>query len=146
MENPSLTVLLAEDDPDDVFLMKRACQKTNLINGLQVVTDGRMAIDYLAGAGKFADRTRYPRPGVAFLDLKLPYKPGFEVMKWMRTRPELESVVVVILSSSSEERDRDTAYRLGARMFLVKPPTPAMLLGVIKELKHSWAGSASPQG
>src|SRR5439155_14835125 len=120
-----------EDDPADIFLMQRACRRTNIVNNLKVVTDGQMAIDYLAGAGAFADREEYPLPWLIFLDLKLPYKGGFEVLKWMHTQPSLKDIIVAILSSSFEERDRKLAQNLGARSFLVKPPAPEMLMDLL---------------
>ena len=66
------TILLVEDNKDDVFLMKRALQSARIVNPVVVVETGQEAMDYLAGAGKFADRERYPLPAVVFLDLKLP--------------------------------------------------------------------------
>src|SRR6266404_3606360 len=86
VESPRQTFLLVEDDPGDVFLMQRACRKAKLINSLQIATDGQMAVDYLAGIGEFGDRTQYPIPCLVFLDLKLPYKHGFDVLKWVRTQ------------------------------------------------------------
>jgi CheY-like chemotaxis protein len=145
VEKSRPTFLLVEDDPSDIFLMQRACQKAKLTDCLQIVTDGKMAVDYLAGIGKFADRSQYPLPSLVFLDLKLPYRSGFDVLRWMRTQPALQSVVVVILSSSSEEQDMDTAYPLGARSYLVKPPTPKLLLDVLNQFEISWAKCAEPQ-
>ena len=145
MESPRETYLLVEDDPGDIFLMQRACQKANLINPLRIVTDGQMAVNYLSGTGEFADRTQFPIPCLVFLDLKLRYKHGFDVLRWMRTQSALDCIVVVILSSSSEESDRDTAYRLGACSFLVKPPNPEMLLDVLKQFENSWSARPQPQ-
>jgi len=125
--DPSATILLVEDEPSDVFLMKRALKKAQITNPLQVASDGQEAIDYLSGTDKFSDRTRFPIPTIVFLDLKLPYKNGFEVLTWIRSQPHLENTPVTVLTSSSEERDIAQCYRLGARTFLVKPPTPAML-------------------
>jgi len=125
--DPAATILLVEDDPNDVFLMKRALKAAAVANPLQVAGDGREAVAYLSGTGPFADRKRFPLPGLLFLDLKLPYKSGFEVLQWIRTRPELEGIPVAVLTSSEEERDIKEAARLGARSFLVKPPTKGML-------------------
>jgi CheY-like chemotaxis protein len=136
--NPKATILLVEDEPSDVFLMKRALKSAQIPNPLQVARDGQEAIHYLSGVDKFADRTQFPIPSIIFLDLKLPYKNGFEVLNWIRTQPHLETTLVMVLTSSSEERDIAQSYRLGARTFLVKPPTSAMLTELMVSLKDYW--------
>jgi CheY-like chemotaxis protein len=136
--SPSATILLVEDDPNDVFLMKRAMKGAAINNPLQVATDGQEAFNYLAGIDKFADRTQFPVPSLVFLDLKLPYKNGFELLQWVRSESSLDSSVVVILTSSSEERDIDKAYKLGAHSFLIKPPNQEMLSGLMLALKNYW--------
>jgi CheY-like chemotaxis protein len=136
--NPSATILLVEDEPSDVFLMKRALKGAQILNPLQVACDGQQAIDYLSGTGKFSDRTQFPIPSIIFLDLKLPYKSGFEVLEWIRGQSHLDQTLVMVLTSSSEERDIARCNKLGARTFLVKPPTPAMLLELMVSLKDFW--------
>jgi len=125
------TILLVEDNHDDVFLMQRALKKAAIANPIQVVNDGGSAIDYLAGKGRFAVRDKFPLPGLIFLDLKLPYFDGFEVLQWIQTQPALNRIIVVILSSSGESRDRERATALGVRSYLVKPPTPDKLKAVM---------------
>lgn len=131
----SCTLLLVEDNPDDVFLMQRALKKTGLSFPINIVTDGRQAIEYLSGAEQYEDRTRYPLPSMVFLDLKLPYLNGFEVLEWIREHPTLGELDVSILTSSPEDRDKQTAQRLGARAYLVKPPTDTSLLEVLESLR-----------
>ncbi len=121
-------ILLVEDNEDDVFLFQRALQKADLDARMQVVRDGEEAIAYLSGTGKFGNRTAYPLPTCIFLDLKLPFVNGFEVLDWMRQQPALKNIDVIILTSSGEERDQRRADALGARGYLVKPPTAEMLL------------------
>jgi len=132
------TILLVEDNEDDVFLIKRALKEANILNPLQIAVHGQYAIDYLAGTGKYADRVQHPLPSLIFLDLKLPFKHGLEVLKWIHEQPSLDKILVIVLTSSSEERDIQQAYRLGARSFLVKPPTTAMLLELMLSLKNYW--------
>jgi CheY-like chemotaxis protein len=132
------TILLVEDNEDDVFMMKRALKAANIINPLQVVDDGQRAIDYLGGTGEFSDRTRSPMPAIVFLDLKLPMRLGLDVLQWMRGRAELDNVVVVVLTSSSEPSDLKEAYRLGANSYVVKPPTVEQLLEMAKAFKWYW--------
>jgi CheY-like chemotaxis protein len=134
----NFTILLAEDVEDDVFFMRRALRQANISNPLQVASDGQVAIDYLSGQGQYADRSQYPMPSLVFLDLKMPHKNGFEVLEWIRQQPELETLTVIVLTSSSEELDIHQTYRLGARSFLIKPPTPEMLVDLLDSLKNYW--------
>jgi CheY-like chemotaxis protein len=127
-------ILLVEDDDNDVFLMQRAMSKANIGAPVHVAVNGQEAIDYLSGEGKFSDRTVYPLPHCIFLDLKLPFVHGFEVLEWIRSQPSLQEINVLILTSSGEERDRQRATQLGAKAYLVKPPTAQSLLEVIQHL------------
>jgi CheY-like chemotaxis protein len=128
------TILLVEDDLNDIFFMERAVSKAGLTAPMQVVRDGQQAIDYLSGANSYADRARYPLPGIVFLDLKLPFVHGFDVLEWIRNSPGMSRLPVVILTSSAEERDRKRAQELGAQAYLVKPPEPASLTRVMRDL------------
>lgn len=128
-ESPG-TILLVEDNEDDAFIMKKALAKTGLNNSLQTVTDGQQAMDYLAGTGDYADRARYPLPSIMFLDLKLPYLSGFEVLERIRQRADLNSLFIVVLTGSSEKKDYEKAFALGAHSYLVKPPTAQALRDV----------------
>jgi CheY-like chemotaxis protein len=132
-------IVLVEDNEDDVFFMRRAIKGAGITSQVQVLTDGQQAADYLTGSGTFADSGRWAAPSVVFLDLKLPYCTGFEVMEAMQRQGTLDRTRVVVLTSSPEERDRRRAHELGAFAYLVKPPTPAML----KELLISMESSAT---
>ena len=131
-------ILLVEDNEDDVFLMKRALEGAAVSNPLTVVEDGQAAIDYLSGTDQFHDRTKYPLPAIVFLDLKLPFKSGHEVLAWIRQQPELHSVIVVVLTSSGEPSDLSKSYQLGANSYVVKPPTAPQLLEMAKAFKWYW--------
>lgn len=117
-------ILLAEDDDNDIFFMRRALRKAEINFPLQVVTNGQEALDYLGGIGKFAARENYPLPSLMFLDLKMPFMDGFEVLAWIRSQSCFNNVPIVVLTSSPEERDRQKAAELGARAYFIKPPTP----------------------
>ncbi len=132
------TILLVEDNKDDVFLMKRALQSARIVNPVIVVENGQEAMDYLSSAGKFADRDSYPMPAVVFLDLKLPFVFGHEVLAWIRGRKELESLVVIVLTSTNEASDLSRCYSLGANSYLVKPPTAEQLEALAKAFKWQW--------
>lgn len=124
-------ILLIEDNEDDVFLMRRALRNAKLSVSLHVVTDGQQGLDYLDGVEKFSDRVLFPMPGLVLLDLKLPYVHGFEVLAWIRQKASLKNLAVAVLTSSPEERDLQKALDLGATTYLVKPPTPEMILHVL---------------
>jgi CheY-like chemotaxis protein len=119
---PAPTILLAEDDVDDTFMMSRACERSGIPHVLQVVTDGSMAIDYLLGKGVYADRVLYPLPDLIFMDIKMPMQNGFEVLNVIRARPDLKKIPVVMLSHSNLREDVDRAYQMGVRSFLWKIP------------------------
>lgn len=125
-------ILLVEDDENDVFLMERALSKAKCAMPMHIVFNGQEALDYLEGRGQYVDRAAHPLPECVFLDLKLPFVHGFEVLAWIRRQPALENISVFVLTSSPEERDRKKALELGAKTFLVKPPSAEMLQEVFK--------------
>jgi len=120
-------ILLAEDDDNDVFFMRRALLKAQIEFPLQLVHNGQQAVDYLNGDGEFSDRERHPLPSILFLDLKMPFLDGFEVLSWIGSQASLKEIPVVVLTSSAEERDRRKAAELGAKGYFVKPPKPETL-------------------
>ena len=130
-------ILHIEDEECDVFLFQHAMRKAGDNVSIQVATDGQKAIDYLKGAGKFANRNEFPLPSLVLLDLKLPHITGLDVLKWVRQEAGL-SIPVVILSSSENEDDIATAYELGANAYLVKPSDTSELNGIAKTLKDFW--------
>jgi CheY-like chemotaxis protein len=138
MGDPSRAILLVEDDKNDAFFLQYAFESAGIPNPLICVEDGQKTMDYLAGMGPYADRARFPFPCLVLLDLKLPGKGGLEVLRWIQSRPELASLVVVVLTSSSEASDVNEAYRLGARSYLVKPLTVEKRLLMAKAFKDYW--------
>lgn len=133
------TVLLVEDDPNDILLIQRAFRKAKLTNiNMQVIQDGDAAIDYLDGAGDYTDRDRYPFPVLILLDLKLPRRSGLEVLGWLRQQPELRRLPVIILTSSQENIDINHAYDLGANSYLVKPLGLNALVEVVTTINMYW--------
>jgi CheY-like chemotaxis protein len=136
-------ILQVEDDPNDVFLLQHAMKKAGVANPIQVVTDGQEAIDYLKGAGRFANRKEFPLPCLVLLDLKLPYVMGLEVLKWIRQQPGV-ALVVILLTASGEEADIASAYCLGANGFLVKPSEANKLVDMAKAIKDFWLTHNTP--
>jgi CheY-like chemotaxis protein len=139
-------ILLAEDDETDVLLTRRAFAKANLLNPLHVVSNGEEAIAYLAGDGKYANRSEYPLPDLLLLDLKMPKKNGLEFLQWIREQPELRGLRVVVLTTSDQSRDVNLAYQLGANSFLVKPVDFEHFVQISQALKGYWLWmSKAPQ-
>lgn len=112
--------MLAEDCEDDVTLIKRAFRKAGIRSPLMAVHDGEEAICYLSGLGRFANRTEFPFPNLFLLDLKMPIRDGFEVLRWMQTQPELKKLPVIVLTQSDRIKDANEVYKLGAYSFLIK--------------------------
>jgi CheY-like chemotaxis protein len=132
------TILHVEDRDEDIFLLQYAFKRAEITNPVQVATDGQMAIDYLAGTGKFSDRKQFPLPCMVLLDLKLPHRMGLEVLEWIRQEPAVKSLIVIVLSSSVFEGDIQRAYDLGVNAFLVKPSDADRIADMCKALKHFW--------
>ena len=132
------TILLVEDDENDVFFMKRAMKLAEMCNPVQVASDGRQAIRYLGGTGQYGDRAQFPLPGLVLLDLKLPHVMGLDVLKWIREQPELKSVIVLVFTSSRLSPDINQAYSLGANSYLVKPSEPEGLTEMLRLIKQYW--------
>ncbi len=123
MNNLDRTILLVEDDANEVFLMERAFQKANFSKQWRVARDGQEAIDYLT---------------MMLLDLKMPRKNGFEVLDWLRQQPGLKRLIVVVLSSSGLTDDVNRAYDLGSNSYLVKPGDFESLVNMVKSLDLYW--------
>src|SRR5438067_2238133 len=131
-------VLLAEDREDDILLIQKAFEAGGISCVLQVARDGEEVIDYMEGRGRYSDRDEYPLPDLLLLDIKMPKMDGFEVLKWMRAQPELKSLRIVVLTSSSDIRDVNVAYRLGANSFMVKEWDFANVLHLSKVIREYW--------
>lgn len=139
----STTILLAEDDSNDVFFFQRALEKVTTASSLRIARDGKEVVEYLQGDGGFGDRGQFPLPRVLVLDLNMPRKNGFEVLEWLRQTPPYDTLPAVVLTSSEAERDRQRAGKLGANGFYVKPTNPRQLTELIREiLAHCANGSA----
>jgi two-component system, response regulator len=131
-------ILLVEDNPDDVELTLRAFRKSNVANEVIVVRDGVEALDYLFTTGQYAGRDSNALPQVVLLDLQLPRVGGLEVLQRVRSHPKTKLLPVVILTSSTEERDLVSGYSLGANSYVRKPVDFEQFADSVKQLGLYW--------
>jgi CheY-like chemotaxis protein len=132
------TILLADDDDNDALLLEMAFAKAGVDQKLTRVKDGAELIQYLNGEGDYTDHARFPLPCLLLLDLKMPYKNGFEVLEWIREQPTHKHLIVAVLTASKAETDTRKAYHLGANSYLVKPTTMAGLETLARRVKEYW--------
>jgi CheY-like chemotaxis protein len=138
MPTLNTTILLVEDDPNDVLFIKMALEAVGVQNPVVDAKDGKEALDYLSGSGTYADRERYPLPCLILLDLKLPHLMGLDLLTWIRQRPEFDTVVVIVLTSSANPADINEAYRRGANAYVVKPSSFEKLRILAQSIKDFW--------
>jgi CheY-like chemotaxis protein len=144
MDQGAYTILILEDDPNDVILLKRALQKNNILNPVQVLQDGVDGVDYLKGEGPYSDRVRFPFPRFIIMDLKMPRMGGLEVLQWLKDHPEYQVIPTLVLSSSKLPNDILAAYKLGANSYMVKPGNFDDLQLLIKNVYEYWALCTKP--
>ena len=131
-------ILMVEDDPKDVELTLTALEDYKLANEVVVARDGEEALDYLYCRGRFRDRPN-DNPAVLLLDLKLPKVDGLEVLKQIKSDEKLKLIPVVVLTSSHEEKDMVSSYKLGVNAYVVKPVDFHEFVNAVKELGVFWA-------
>lgn len=131
-------VLLVEDNPDDEALTIRSLRKANVANDIDVVRDGKEAIEYLFREGDHADRDPPHMPGLVLLDLKLPKLDGIEVLQRLRADPRTRFIPVVILTSSSEDDDVVRSYESGANSYVRKPVDFSDFADAVAQLGLYW--------
>lgn len=131
-------ILLVEDNPDDVKLTMRALQKSNILNEVVVAQDGVEGLDYLFGTGKFAGRDMGMMPQLILLDLKMPRMDGLEFLQRIRSDEKLKLLPVVVLTTSSEEKDRVESYKLGANSYVRKPVDFNQFAEAVHQLGLYW--------
>jgi CheY-like chemotaxis protein len=132
------TILLVEDNDDDVFLITRAFKNVGLVTPMVRATDGQDAIDYLSGKDIYADRVKFPLPSLVLLDIKMPFLSGLEVLRWIRGQGFLATLPVIMFTTSSQECDVRSAYGSGANAFLVKPARLEECTSIAAVIKQFW--------
>ncbi len=138
MSKGAKTILLVEDNEDDVVFMRRALKNAEVTNPVHVTRDGQEAIDYLTELLQVGGTARPELPLFVLLDLKLPRRNGLEVLQWIRQERRLATLIVIILSTSREENDISRAYAYGANAYLVKPTAVSELVEMMKGVKSFW--------
>ncbi len=136
MQNETTQFLMIEDDSGHSVLLKRAFKRCGVVDNLSHIGDGEEALRYLGGEGEYAGR---PLPDVILLDLNLPKVNGLDVLRAVKEDVGLKSIPVVVLTTSSNDHDRDTAYDLGANSFLTKPVEYERFVTMIADVRHYWA-------
>jgi DNA-binding response OmpR family regulator len=131
-------ILMVEDDPKDVELTLTALEEYNLANEVVVTRDGQEALDYLRRRGQYSKRSQ-ENPAVILLDLKLPKVDGLEVLHEIRSDERLNMVPVIVLTSSRQEKDVMSSYKLGVNAYVVKPVDFHEFVNAVKELGVFWA-------
>ena len=135
---PDDLILIAEDNESDALILQRTFNLIGLGNRVEILSDGVEVIEYLSGAGKYADRARFPFPAVLFTDIKMPRVDGFELLQWLRRHPQYAVVPTIMFSGSGEAADVRRAYNLGANAYLVKPSSIEQLEKMMRRTYEFW--------
>ncbi|MDY6802361.1 MAG: response regulator [Cyanobacteriota bacterium] len=133
-----ITILVADDDPDDRLMMREALEDSRLANDLYFVEDGEELMEYLCRRGKYENQEDSPRPKLLLLDLNMPRKDGREALKEIKSNPKLRQIPVVVLTTSKAEEDIYRTYDLGVNSFISKPVTFDSLVELMKHLGKYW--------
>jgi two-component system response regulator len=133
-----ITILMADDDPDDRKLTREAFEENHIANELRFVEDGEELLDYLHQRGKYAAEGAAPLPGLILLDLNMPRKDGREALQEIKTDPRLRTIRVVVMTTSKAEEDVVRSYDLSAASYITKPVTFERLVDVVRTLGKYW--------
>jgi len=139
-------ILIADDDSDYAVLVQIALTQAGIYNPVEIVNNGLEVVQYLKGEGPYADRGAHPIPCLVLMDVRLPLRHGFEVLRWIRRQPQFRDLVVAMLSGSGFENEAQVARDLGATTFLVKPLRFEVLVEMLKEHKDSWLTAEAHAG
>jgi len=134
----SLTILLADDDADDVLLTEQAMEASGSRGNLRSVQDGEELSDYLWHRGAYRDPANSPRPDLILLDLNMPRKNGQQVLQEIKADASLKRIPVVVMTTSADRGDIERTYQLGASSYIIKPASFDILVETLRELEHYW--------
>lgn len=145
MKRTNACILVVDDDVNDLMLLQAAFHLTGVTSGIITASSGDEAIAYLAGAGKFFDRSVYLYPDYIITDLKMPCGDGFAVLEYLKQHPSRAPVPTLVLSGSEDNDDIRKAYLLGASAYHVKPSSPIDLRNLVKSLHSYWLSCEVPE-
>lgn len=131
-------ILLVEDNPSDIKLAMHAFQKNNLANHVKVLRDGAEALEYVFCTDRYADRKGHGQPKVILLDLKLPLVDGLEVLRRIKSDPGTKAIPVVVMTSSTEDRDMVDSYQLGVNGYVQKPLDFEQFISAVRQIGLFW--------
>ena len=134
----AITILMADDDPEDQLLIQEAFEENGMTNDLRFVGDGIELLDYLHQRGQYSDPTTAPRPGLILLDLNMPRKDGRQALQEIKADPKLKRIPVIVLTTSQTDEDILQIYDLGCSSFITKPATFEGLVKVTKSISEYW--------
>lgn len=134
----AVTILIADDDPEDRMLAEDALKESRLANDIRFVQDGEELLEYLHARGRYAPPEHAPRPGIILLDLNMPRKDGREALKEIKSDSELRRIPVIVLTTSKAEEDIYRTYDLGVNSFITKPVTFDGLVQIMRTLGEYW--------
>lgn len=137
-DDKPLDILLVEDNEADIKITVKAFKKGKLKTNLYVVRNGEEALQFVKNEGKYDNKAMYPRPGLVLLDINMPKKDGFIVLKEMKSDPRLNFIPVIMLTSSKNEEDIVNSYRNGAASYIQKPISFESLLKVVDNFNFYW--------
>lgn len=138
MKGKPVNILLVEDNEDHVELTLRALKNNNIINEIYVVKNGQEALDFIYHQGEYEDAEKYPRPGLILLDIHLPKVNGFEVLETLKKDPDVKSIPIIMLTTSSRDEEIAKSYADGANSYVTKPVDFGEFMKKIKDLKLYW--------
>lgn len=138
MDSTLAPILIVDDSASEIALTKRAFKMANIQNPLSSIEDGEEALDYLMAKGKYASRNKLKLPALVLLDLKMPGVNGHEVLKRIRSEEQLNGLVVVMLTSSKEEKDVITSYDMGVNSYLTKPVDFTKFAELVEQISKYW--------
>lgn len=138
MDHEPLNILLVEDEEAHAKLTKRSIRKAGNANRIDIVSDGEEALNYLYKNGEYADKTKYPRPGLILLDIKLPGIDGIQVLKTIKDDPDLKRIPVIMFTTSKREEDIAQSYNYYANSYLTKPVGFKEFEDKIRQLDFYW--------